>query len=258
MPIWNLDSVSGGKYVPKSAAELVQLGYIFDGVYLIDLPTSGPTYTYCLLDPKWDGGGWMMAMKATRANTFNYDSNYWTTDNTLNTTSLNQEDSDAKFEVMNKFAAKDIMARWPDISVNGGSIPNTGTWTWMENSFNAGNRHTLISWFGSVAGNRRFIRDAKTFSGWQAGRFSSQTDIRFYGFNWVENGINTKARWGFGWNENGGGLFPSGVEGSGDVGGGIGMNYRNGTVLYSAGDYIQCCQDTTGINRSARVEIYVR
>jgi hypothetical protein len=51
---------------------------------------------------------------------------------------------------------------------------------------------------------------------------------------------------------------PTGIEGSGDVGGGIGMNYRNGTSLYSAGDYIGCCQDTTGINRQARVEIYVR
>jgi len=27
---------------------------------------------------------------------------------------------------------------------------------------------------------------------------------------------------------------------------------------YSAGDKINCCNDTTGINRSARVEIYIR
>jgi hypothetical protein len=27
---------------------------------------------------------------------------------------------------------------------------------------------------------------------------------------------------------------------------------------FSAGDKINCCQDSTGINRSARVEVYVR
>ena len=27
---------------------------------------------------------------------------------------------------------------------------------------------------------------------------------------------------------------------------------------YSAGDRVNCCQDTTGINRAARVEIYVK
>jgi hypothetical protein len=29
-------------------------------------------------------------------------------------------------------------------------------------------------------------------------------------------------------------------------------------INYSAGDQISCCQNSTGINRSARVEIYIR
>lgn len=258
--IWPLNGLgTNSNNAANSAQQIIDVdGNRVDGVYWINLPTVGPTQIYCLLDSKWDGGGWMMAMKATRGTTFNYDANYWTTDNTLNPTQTNQNDGDAKFETMNKFACKDIMARWPDISTNGGSISNTGTWTWMENNYNSGTRQTLISWFNTGAGNRRFYRDAKTFTGWASGVFSSQADIRFYGFNWIENGINTKCRWGFGWNENGGGLFPNGAEGSGDVGGGIGMVYRSGTASYSAGDYIGCCQDTTGINRSARVEIYVR
>jgi hypothetical protein len=201
----------------------------------------------------------MMAMKATTGTTFNYDANYWTTANTLNPTDTTRNNADAKFNTMNYFEAKDMMAIWPDISNSGtesGSIDNLSTWTWLENNFYSGTRITPISFWNTV--NRYFIRDAKTFSGWASGKFSSQADIRFYGFNWVENNIVTKARWGFGWNENGGGLFPNGTEGSGDVGGGIGMNYRNGTRLYSAGDYIGCCQDTTGINRSARVEVYIR
>jgi hypothetical protein len=242
-----------------SAQQLVDLGFTTDGVYYIDLPTAGVTPVYCILDPAYDGGGWMMAMKATTGTTFNYDANYWTTANTLNPTDTTRNNADAKFNTMNYFEAKDMMAIWPDISNSGtesGSIDNLSTWTWLENNFYSGTRITPISFWNTV--NRYFIRDAKTFSGWASGKFSSQADIRFYGFNWVENNIVTKARWGFGWNENGGGLFPNGTEGSGDVGGGIGMNYRNGTRLYSAGDYIGCCQDTTGINRSARVEVYIR
>ena len=67
----------------------------------------------------------------------------------------------------------------------------------------------------------------------------------------------SKSRWGFGWNENGGGLFPNGNEQSPDVAGGIGLSF-GGSVRYSAGDYIGCCQINSGINRSARVEIYIR
>jgi len=275
MGIFNLQAVYDGKYTYKSGAELIAAGFRTDGVYLIDLPSVGPTYTFCLLDSKWDGGGWMMAMKAAATGTtFNYGANYWTTDNTLNATSVTQSSGDAKFEVMNKFAAKDIMARWPDISTNGGSIANTGTWTWMENNFNNSTRQTLISFFttpsnrtltsGAFGGSGYFIKDAKTFSGWQSGVFSSQTDIRFYGFNYAsypgpQYNQSAKVRWGFGWNENGEGLFPGvagAAPGSNDISGGIGMDSNYGS--YSAGDKINCCADTTGINRQARVEIYVR
>ena len=44
--------------------------------------------------------------------------------------------------------------------------------------------------------------------------------------------------------------------GFGFIGVGIGMDSRYGN--YSGGDMIGCCQDTTGINRSARVEVYIR
>jgi hypothetical protein len=269
---WNTDHqiqeyYNGSIWIPGdyakiigSSAEQILNAYpaALDGVYKINLPTVGITPVYCIMNSSFDGGGWMMAMKATRGTTFNYNANYWTTDNTLNPSEINQLDGDAKFETFNKFQATDIMARFPDITTSGGSITGTGTWTWLENNFpayiNTGTS-TLLNLFNTA--NRTFIKDAKTFSGWQAGVFSSQKDIRFYGFNWQENGVDTKSRWGFGWNENGGGLFPAGIEGSGDVGGGIGMRYRGG-VNYSAGDHIGCCQDSTGINRSARVEIYVR
>lgn len=237
-----------------------------NGVYWINLPTAGNTQIYCIMDSAWDGGGWMMAMKAAATGTtFSYGASYWTTANTLNPTDYTQNAADAKFNSMNYFAAKDIMARWPDITTgSGGSIPSLGSWVWLENDFNGGRRQTLISFFGTSypqqnGGAGLFKRDAKAFSGWASGTFSSQVDIRFYGFNYSNYGGSGQARWGFGWNENGEGLWPGaagGAPGSNDVFGGIGLG--SGGSSWSAGDRIVCCQDTSGINRQARVEVYIR
>jgi hypothetical protein len=236
-----------------SAEAIISLtGTTTNGVYWINLPTAGVSQIYCIMDPRYDGGGWMMTMKATRGTTFNYSSNYWTTANTLNTTAYNQNDGDAKFNTFNYFQGRDLLARWPDIG-QGGSIQGLGNWIWLEKDYplriGTGRTSTMLNLFNTA--NRTMVRDAKTFSGWRSGVFSSQTDIRFYGFNWTDN---MNCRWGFGWNENGGGLHPNGVLGSDDVSGGIGMSFNS----FSAGDSISCCQDTTGINRSARVEVYVR
>lgn len=265
------DGSTSAKAALSAAAIKALLPGAPDGVYWINLPSVGATQIFCLMDDRFAGGGWMLAMKATTGTTFAYSANYWTTANTLNPTDLTQMNGDAKYEVMNRFASKDMMARWPDITTSGGSIPGTGTWTWLENNFNDGNRIAPITFF-STAGTYssgyggKFIKNAKHYSGWANGIFSSQTDILFYGFNYINNpayGLSAKMRWGFGWNENGEGLYSSpatlaigGAPGSDDVSGGIGMDASFGS--YSAGDRINCCQDTTGINRSARVEIYVR
>jgi hypothetical protein len=228
------------------------------------------------MDSAFDGGGWMLAMKATRGTTFNYAASYWTSRNLLNSSNLNQDDGDAKYDVFNYFEGADLMARWPDITTSGGSIAGTGTWTWMERSFNSGRssaRTNLVDFFTNAGTYESgyggyFRRDAKTFTGWASGIFSSQVDIRFYGFNFINHpayyGMTARCRWGFGWNENGEGLYVSpatlasvgGVSGSDDVAGGIGLDSQFGN--YSAGDRINCCNDTTGINRTARVEVYIR
>lgn len=232
-------------------------GYNTNGVYWIDLPTVGPTQIFCIMDSAIDGGGWMMAMKATRGTTFNYTSRHWTSVTTLNQNDLTRNDADAKYQTMNYFQGKDLLALWPDIS-QGGSISVSGyPWVWLQNNFNDGNRTTMINFFNTV--DRKFVMDAKLFTGWASGVFSSQTDVRFYGFNYRNNPGFARVRWGFGWNENGGGLFPNGNMDSDDVAGGIGLNtFWNNVNYYSAGDNIACCNDTTGINRSARVEVYVR
>jgi hypothetical protein len=171
---------------------------------------------------------------------------------------------------MNQFPAQDIMAIWPDIR-NGGSISQSNRgWTWLERNFNNGMPITPINFFSNESypmnfgGSGKFISQATSFSGWAAGVFSSQNDIRFYGFNYQSNQSssyrhNARVRWGFGWNENGEGLFPGGSSwalGSNDISGGIGMDSNYGN--FSAGDKVNCCQNSTGINRSARVEIYVK
>ena len=255
----DLDGSTAEKAAPS--AKYIQTAFenYTDGEYFINLPVVGPTKVYCLLDSSLDGGGWMMAMKSSRSTTFNYDSLYWTSKNNLNPTQNNRNDGDAKFNSMNYFHAKDIMALWPDIPSNqggsstGGSINTLSSynnWCWLQNNFNNGIRISLVDFFTQA--NNLFFGDAKTYSGYGSA-FSSQKSIRFYGFNYnIFSG--KKVRWGFGWNENDLQLYPNGSQTSNDVSGGIGMSFKS----YSAGDSIGCCQDSTGINRSARVEIYIR
>jgi len=229
-----------------------------DGVYWINLPTVGAKQVYCIMNSAIDGGGWMLAMKATStATTFSYVSTYWTAVNTLNPTDVTRNNADAKYDVMNYFSAKDMMAIWPDIPNSGaesGSIDNLTNWTWLQNNILGGTRVTPINFFATSAGVSKMVMDADLFSG-KGTAFSGQTQVRFYGFNY-EGNPNAKVRWGFGWNENAAGLFPLGDQGSNDVSGGVGMGTNFGN--YSAGDKINCCQNTTGINRAARVEVYIR
>lgn len=237
-----------------------------DGVYWIDLPGVGPKQTYCLMDNKYDGGGWMLALKATKlanttpetpSTTFNYAADYWTTANTLNSTDVSRNDADAKYDVMNRFEAKDMMAIWPDITVNSptvtesGSIDNLDRWSWLQNDFHSGNKTTLISKFnGDQVTYETSITGAMSFSGYKSGVFSSQPGFSFYGFNYTGK-ANGRVRWGFAWNQEADQL-------TNDTSGGIGMD--SGFGDYSAGDKSSPGEHQTigGINRSARVELYIR
>lgn len=266
-----LDGSSSARAAPSAVYIKNKTGTNTDGVYWINLPVVGPTQIYCIMNSAIDGGGWMMMMKATTGYTFDYESSHWTTRTTLNTTDNNRNNGDAKFNTMNYYAAKDMMALWPDIpsnynsSTTGGSInlsSSYNNWCWLQNNFNNGIRIVPINFWNTV--DRLFLGDANNFAG-KGTAFSTQTDVRFYGFNFrntpAVNGSNTtlrvKVRWGFGWNENGGGLYPNGNMESDDISGGIGVK-SDRVGSYSAGDIVNCCQSTTGINRTARVEIYIR
>lgn len=248
------DGSSQEKAADSAAAIKTLLPGATDGVYWINLPTVGAKQVYCIMNSSYDGGGWMMAMKATRGTTFQFASSYWTTKNTLNPTAYNTSDGDAKFDTMNYFSSKDVMAIWPDLTPNSGCFSVSRGHIWLQNNFYT-SRISFVDLLSTV--NEYFIQDANNFCG--INQFSRQTDVRFYGFNYSNDQNLARTRWGFGWNENGGGLWPGGNQGSDDVSGGIGMTgTQQGQVNYSAGDFIGCCQNVTGFNRSARVEIYVR
>jgi hypothetical protein len=260
----NRDGTTAARAAPSAKYIQTAFNNFSDGVYWINLPIVGPTQVFCIMTNTINGGGWMMMMKATTGTTFNYASTYWTAVNTLNPSAFNRNNGDAKFDVMNYFFAKDIMALFPDIASNYGSSTTGGSvnllssynnWCWLQNNFNNGIRITPIQFF--TRADRLFFGDANTFAG-KGTAFSSQTDVRFYGFNYVNASSTARVRWGFGWNENGGGLYPGGEQTSNDVSGGIGMSGLFATnINFSAGDQYSCC-GVQGINRSARVEIYIR
>ena len=224
------------------------------------------------MDSKYDGGGWMLALKApATGNTFGYDANYWTTTNNLNTASpsrLSTSNTDAKYDVMNYYATgNDLMALWPDIpnspSANGstnnsGSISGLTEWSWLAKNELGGNM-TMLTRLNStqrslvtspaVVASGSGTTTVFNFTGFGAGTynpFSSQLGFTFYGFNYTGSSSN-KARWGFAWNN-------EGDQNSNDATGGIGIN----RVAYSAGDQISCCGGFTGLNSQRKVEIYVR
>jgi hypothetical protein len=84
-----------------------------------------------------------------------------------------------------------------------------------------------------------------TFSG-NGTPFSNQAGFTYYGFNYFTLS-SVKVRWGFAWNN-------ETNQTSNDVSGGIGM----ASGSFSAGDRVTCCPSYSGINTTARVEMYVR
>jgi hypothetical protein len=243
-------SLGGNASYPAENAKIIKDLYTtnaLNGTYYVNCAGVG-TKTYCLMDPKYDGGGWMMIMKATRGTTFPYSSTYWTAVNTLNPTDTTLNDADAKFDTFNNINVKDLLAIFPDAGYTGGGItsPDTGYWTWLVNNcYSSGTKTTPLTIFGTYSVISTTPLSNPNYS---ANIWSTEGGYQAFLIN-ANAGFNTPIRWGFLWNNE----FD---WGSIDVGGGIGMNSTQGS--YSAGDFIGCCQTSTGLNRSMRAMVFAR
>jgi len=248
-----LDGATRNRAAPS--AKFIQQAYkkTTDGVYWINLPTVGPTQIYCIMNPDVGGGGWMMAMKATQGTTFQYSSNYWTTNNNLNTSDTTRSDADAKFDTFNYFPATDWMAIFPDAGYNGGDLlSGLGlAWTWIELNavnmvippstwFSYGVQYTKLS---NGVGYYLTNPTPSASSKYNSFIWVNQTGFQWYGFNYTSSNApaSNNVRWGWGWND-------QADQNSNDYRGGIGLNINN----WSAGS------QPSGLNRSMRFEMYVR
>lgn len=226
-----------------------------DGMYYIN-SKGFSTPVYCLMNDCYAGGGWMMLMKATRGNTFQYSANYWSTSNVLNPTQTNRLDGDAKFAVFNNNYIKDVMAIFPDVPSlsytnvygrNGGSLNLDDGWCWKVENWNGSSRTTALSGFQNS--RQATPSDPNLFNGYSTSVFSRQTIAarHIFGGGSILS-ANQYARWGMIFNDSTVNDFSSV-----DNFCGIGVS----SVNYSAGDVYNCC-GTAGLNRTMRVELYGR
>ena len=230
-----------------------------DGVYYINCNgVSEPTY--CLMNDKYDGGGWMMMMKATRGTTFQYTANYWTTANILNATDSTRSDGDAKYNAFNYVPIKDVMAIFPDVSSsiytniygnNGGSLNLEDGWCWKVNNWNGSSKTTALAGFQSS--RDAFPSNPTHFNGYSSSVFAVYSYTPgvqrhcFGGGSHVFGSLppyNT-GRWAILANNENDFQTNDGVSG-------IGLSGDSGSNIHSAGNI------SNGLNRSMRVEVYGR
>jgi hypothetical protein len=297
------------------------------GVVIIRLKekaSMGKKYTYCIMDRNYFGGGWMLAMRAVRGSrTFGYNSDHWTNATTLNDTIEKIRDAsvnadlkissigniiynhydgndyainryDAKYDIFNKYKAKEWMAIFyfkyeGGVAYKGGDIITGGNenakgWIWRETNliepdniertplqlFQKRSNTSLFNRYTSLIDLRgnygvRNVKELDKFkpSANMPRLWSSQHGYSFYGINYdvpelfegyLRRGAST--RWGFAWNEN---WDYANNNGTNDVYGGIGLRYPgSGRPGYSAGDFIYCCEDGQGVKSSIAFEWYVR
>jgi hypothetical protein len=242
----------------KNALEIKNItGTTTDKSYFI-MCNHVPTLIFCLMSNQYSGGGWMLIMKASPGSTFNFEANYWTTTNTLNSTDVTRNNADAKYDVFNYTPVKDVMAIWPDFGYTGGSYTISDGWTWLIDNWYNGLHIKAIDGF-SVHSRNATPSDPLSFAGYKTEVFSTQSGARrhvFAGHSFIGGGVNNygTVRWGFVWNN-------EGDFNSVDAWGGIGLSksFTSGfnNTGKSAGDNYGCC-GTPRYNRALRIELYGR
>jgi hypothetical protein len=207
------------------------------------------------MDPKWDGGGWMLIMKAAQGSTFNWGSTHWTTTSTLNPTDTTTTVTDAKFDVFNSVPVTDVMAVWPTSDIGagntGGSLSVSDGWVWLVKNWYTS---AITPLAGFQIDRDAIPADIFNFSGFSTSSpiWSYQTGLRAHVFGSGAHiaGPDTYiTRWGFLWNNE------VGTTSTQDAFAGIGLN----TPSSSGGDfYFWNGTDKKGFNRNIAWLMYGR
>ena len=207
------------------------------------------------MDSKWDGGGWMLIMKAAQGSTFNWGSTHWTTTSTLNPTDTTTTVADAKFDVFNSVPVTDVMAVWPASDVGagntGGSLSVSDGWVWLVKNWYTG---AITPLAGFQIDRDATPADIFSFSGFSQSSpiWSYQTGTRAHVFGSGAHiaGPDTYiTRWGFLWNNE------PGTTTSQDSFAGIGLNSPSS----SGGDFwFWEYVDKKGFNRNIAWLMYGR
>jgi hypothetical protein len=141
----------------QSPQEIYNLyGTTTNGSYWINVNGTA-TQTYLILDTSYpDSGGWFLGMKGTKSSTnFNYISDKWTTQNTLNPSSLSDDVStDAKFDAFNYLPVIKLVGVFKDR--NSYAFNSSGSGVLGTNSFSG---HT---WKEDISSQTMFSRFTNT------------------------------------------------------------------------------------------------
>jgi hypothetical protein len=141
----------------QSPQEIYNLyGTTTNGSYWINVNGTA-TQTYLILDTSYpDSGGWFLGMKGTKSSTnFNYSSDKWTTQNTLNPSSLSDDVStDAKFDAFNYLPVIKLVGVFKDR--NSYAFNSSGSGVLGTNSFSG---HT---WKEDISSQTMFSRFTNT------------------------------------------------------------------------------------------------
>jgi len=244
-----------------------------NGVYWIkklseDGRTLSTSRVYCIMDSKFQGGGWMLVMKGSNSTaTFTYNSSYWTNDTNLNEFDFPSDISepvnvDSKYDIFNYYKVNSCIAVFDERDVGYSNRTDLCKgWVWYESPFYNGSL-SLKDFYAQgkehfyyySSGNYNFSsgKDAKfvvplsdtDFTNYILERaykstvWARQEHFKAYGFNIQPIRWSHAVRWGGTFNEN-----PGGVPDSNDVSGGIGVQAIN----WSAGNVPICCQSRSGV-----------
>lgn len=251
----------------NNARELINLNVTTNGPRWV-MCGGQPRQTWCLMDPNYDGGGWMLLAKMDEGSTFHFDSVHWETSTELNPTDLTIATKqgggigDAKYPAFNSVPVKDIMVIFL-IDTVGGHVTNQTTpgaqgWAWIIKDWwphDKTNGTTALIGF-----NKSHARDAPVSNPLEFDKEGLDRRIWSHQYNEMKvvigghkhlqsssmYGVNTwgSIRLGIACNENGPGDFLSndtwcGIGGGAGSGGCIGN--ETSPTCFSAGDYFGCC-----------------